>query len=385
MWILREFVEILGIFDYHMTTLNTHKVLWSVQAPTTIHNILYKKAPAMKLSAFVKNVLATSLAVSVLASQVAYAETMRLRMHTFYGTEVDQIAADLSDRVKEASDGSIQIQFFRGGELVDSDQFVEAVAQGSISIAHGVGSYWPGTVGIGTIEAGLPGAWVSMEEARDIFVNQGLDKIIAEAYEEKGVKLIGRGFGSDYGLVTNKPVKSLEDLSDMRIRATSSIATVLQKFDIPTAFIPGEELYIALSTGVIDGAVYGGPIEYQQLRINEVAGYYTDLNLLNPGWTENMLINPGVWEQMSDEQQQILKKELDQYLLDVHNWLEEGNQRLIDEGTLFKFAALSEEDSRRLAEASLPIWEEEAARSERNARAVEILIQNAKAKGRLSE
>jgi TRAP-type C4-dicarboxylate transport system substrate-binding protein len=360
-------------------------VLWSSQAPTTIHNILYKKAAAMKLSAFVKNVLATSLAVSVLASQVAYAETMRLRMHTFYGTEVDQIAADLSDRVKESSDGSIQIQFFRGGELVDSDQFVEAVAQGSISIAHGVGSYWPGTVGIGTIEAGLPGAWVSMEEARDIFANQGLDKIIAEAYEEKGVKLIGRGFGSDYGLVTNKPVNSLEDLSNMRIRATSSIATVLQKFDIPTAFIPGEELYIALSTGVIDGAVYGGPIEYQQLRINEVAGYYTDLNLLNPGWTENMLINPGVWEQMSDEQQQILKKELDQYLLDVHNWLEEGNQRLIDEGTLFKFAALSEEDSRRLAEASLPIWEEEAARSERNARAVEILIQNAKAKGRLSE
>ncbi len=339
----------------------------------------------MKLSAFVKSVLATSLAVSVLASQAAYAETMRLRMHTFYGTEVDQIAADLIDRVKEASDGSLQIQFFRGGELVDSDQFVEAVAQGSISIAHGVGSYWPGTVGIGTIEAGLPGAWVSVEEARDIFANQGLDKIIAEAYEEKGVKLIGRGFGSDYGLVTTKPVTSLKDLGDMRIRATSSIATVLQKFDIPTAFIPGEELYIALSTGVIDGAVYGGPVEYEQLRINEVAGYYTDLNLLNPGWTENLLINPDTWEKMSDEQQQILQAELDQYLIDVHNWLEEGNKRLIDEGTIFKFSKLPEADSRALAEASLPIWKEEAARSERNARAVEILIKNAKAKGRLSE
>ncbi|MCL7929736.1 TRAP transporter substrate-binding protein DctP [Halomonas llamarensis] len=339
----------------------------------------------MTLSAFVKSALATSVAASVLASQAVYADTVRLRMHTFYGTEVDSIASDLRERVEEASDGSIRLQFFRGGALVDSDQFVEAVARGSIDLAHGVGSYWPGTVGIGTIEGGLPGAWVDVEEARDIFANQGLDELVAEAYEEKGVKLIGRGFGSDYGLVTTEPVDSLEDLQDMRIRATSSIATVLEKFDIPTAFIPGEELYVALSTGVIDGAVYGGPIEYEQLRIDEVAGYYTDMNLINPGWTENAFINPNTWERMSEEQQQILTTEIDQYLRDVHNWLEEGNHRLIEEGELFEFSTLPEEDSRRMAEASLPIWKEEAQRSERNAKAVEILIENAKAKGRISE
>lgn len=339
----------------------------------------------MKLSAFVKSALATSIATSILASQAIYADTVRLRMHTFYGTEVDEMAEDLRERVEEASDGSLRIQFFRGGALVDSDQFVEAVARGSIDLAHGVGSYWPGTVGIGTIEGGLPGAWVNVEEARDIFADQGLDELVAQAYEEQGVKLIGRGFGSDYGLVTREPVNSLEDLQDMRIRATSSIATVLEKFDIPTAFIPGEELYVALSTGVIDGAVYGGPIEYEQLRINEVAGYYTDINLLNPGWTENAFINPNTWEKMSAEQQEILTAEIDQYLLDVHNWLEEGNQRLIDEGELFEFSTLPEEDSHRLAEASLPIWKEEAARSERNASAVDILIENAKAQGRLSE
>ncbi|WP_434986103.1 TRAP transporter substrate-binding protein DctP [Vreelandella zhaodongensis] len=339
----------------------------------------------MKLSIFVKSALTASIATSIMASHALYADTVRLRMHTFYGTEVDHIAAELRERVSEASDGSINIQFFRGGELVDSDQFVQAVARGSIDIGHGVGSYWPGTVGIGTIEGGLPGAWVDVEEARDIFANQGLDELIAEAYEEQGVKLIGRGFGSDYGLVTREPVSSLEDLSSMRIRATSSIATVLEKFGVPTTFIPGEELYVALSTGVIDGAIYGGPVEYEQLRINEVAGYYTDINLLNPGWTENAFINPRTWDRMSEEQQQILVDELAQYLEDVHNWLEKGNQRIIDEGELFEFATLPEEDSNRLAEASIPIWEEEAARSERNAQAIEILINNAIEKGRLSE
>ncbi|WP_346795433.1 TRAP transporter substrate-binding protein DctP [Halomonas sp. Bachu 37] len=339
----------------------------------------------MKLSTVVKSTLAGSVATVLVASQLAYADNVRLRMHTFYGTEVDEIAADLRDRVSEASDGSIRIQFFRGGELVNSDQFVDAVARGTIDIAHGVGSYWPGQVGIGTIEAGLPGAWVTAEEARDVFANQGLDDLIAEAYEEKGVKLIGRGYGSDYGLLTREPVANLEDLSSMRIRATSSIATVLEKFDVPTVFLPGEELYVALSTGVIDGAVYGGPVEYEQLKLHEVAKHYTNINLLNPGWIETALINPNTWERMSAEQQEILTTEIDRYLEDVHNWLEEGNQRLIDEGELFEFATLPEEDSRRLAEAALPIWKEEAEKSERNAQAIEILIDNATKQGRLSE
>lgn len=339
----------------------------------------------MKPSTFVKSALATSVAASIVATQFAYADNVRLRMHTFYGTEVDHIAADLRERVSEASDGSIRIQFFRGGELVDSDQFVDSVARGTIDIGHGVGSYWPGTVQIGTVEGGLPGAWVNVEEARDIFANQGLDELISEAYAEQGVTMIGRGFGSDYGLLTREPVESLEDLQNMRIRATSSIATVLDKFDIPTTFLPGEELYVGLSTGVIDGAVYGGPVEYEQLKLHEVAEHYTDINLLNPGWTEIAFINPRTWEGMSEEQQQILTEAIDQYLLDVHDWLEEGNQRIIDEGTLFQFATLPEEDSRRLAEAALPIWEEEAARSERNAQAIDILIENARAQGRLSE
>lgn len=339
----------------------------------------------MKLSTFVKNTITASVATTLVASQLAYADNIRLRMHTFYGTEVDKISADLRDRVSEASDGSIRIQFFRGGELVNSDQFVDAVARGTIDIAHGVGSYWPGRVGIGTIEAGLPGAWVTADEARDVFENQGLDELIAEAYEEQGVKLIGRGYGSDYGLLTSKPVSSLEDLQSMRIRATSSIATVLEKFDIPTVFLPGEELYVGLSTGVIDGAIYGGPVEYEQLKLNEVAKYYTDIQLLNPGWIETALINPNTWEKMSDEQQEILTTEITQYLEDIHSWLEEGNQRLIDEGELFEFATLSEEDANRLAEASLPIWEEEAEKSERNAQAIDILIKNATEQGRLSE
>lgn len=332
----------------------------------------------MKLSRLLKAVLAAT-ALSLVAT-AASAENVRLRFHTFYGSEMDDAAKRMQDTLREKSDNKIRMQYFRGGELVSSDQFVEAVGRGTIDIAYGVGSYWPGQVDIGNIEAGLPGAWTSTEEARTVF--EKLDPIIAEAYEERGVVLIGRGYGSDYELLTKQPVSSIDDLKRMKIRSTGQMARVLKEFDVPTVFLPAEELYVGLSTGVIDGVLYGGPLEYEQLKLNEVAKNYTSLNLLNPGWIETIIINKKVWDKLSDEHKSLVKEAVNQYAEDIHNWLEDGNKKLKDEGKLFNFTTINEEDSRKLAKAAEKIWDEEAAKSERNAKAIEILLENKKSQGR---
>lgn len=332
----------------------------------------------MKLSRFFKTVLAAT-AFSLVAT-AAHADNLRLRFHTFFGSEMDTAAKRMQDTLREKSDNKIRMQYFRGGELVSSDQFVEAVGRGTIDIAYGVGSYWPGQVDVGNIEAGLPGAWTSVEEAREVF--KKLDPIIAEAYEEKGVVLIGRGYGSDYELLTKEPVKSLEDLKKMKIRSTGQMARLLKEFDVPTVFLPAEELYVGLSTGVIDGVLYGGPLEYEQLKLNEVAKNYTSLNLLNPGWIETIIINKKVWDKMNDEQKTLVKKAVNQYAEDIHAWLDSGNKKLMEEAKLFNFATINDEDTRKLATAAEKIWQEEAAKSERNAKLIDILMENKKAQGR---
>lgn len=328
---------------------------------------------------------AVGLAATLLLGTAAQSDTTRVRFHTYYGTEMDDIAKTLRDTVKEKSNGELRIQYFRGGELVNSDQFVEAISQGSIDIAYGVGSYWPGTVEIGNIEAGLPGFWTSKDEAAAIFNDETFAKLLDEAYAEQGVTLIGRGFGSDYDLLTKEPVSSLDDLKTMKIRATGQIAKVLQAFDVPTVYLPAEELYIGLSTGVIDGAIYGGPLEYEELKMHEVAKNYTFLNMLNPGWTDTIIANPKLWDSLSDEHRTILSDAVAQYAADIHAWLEDGNNAIIDAGedSIFTFATLPAEDSARLTEAAQVVWQEEAAKSERNAQAIEIMVDNAKAQGRL--
>lgn len=324
----------------------------------------------------------TAIAAALVTT--AAADTTRVRMHTYYGTEIDPIAEKFRERVKEESGGTLVIQYFRGGELVPTDQLLDGVSKGTVDIIHGTGAYWSGQVDIGNIDIGLPGAWTSLEEARDVFEDPEVSELVVKAYEEAGAIFLGKGYGHDYDLVTTEPVSSLDDLKDRRIRATSAIAKVLDEFDIPTVFLPGHELYIALSTGVLDGAIYGGPVEYEHLKINEVAKHYTYMNLLMPGWTDTYLANPRKWNSLSDEHKDILQSALDQFAQDILDWLAENNQVVAEKGDVFEFATLPEEDSKALARAAVEtVWKEEAARSERNARFIEILTRKAEEQGRL--
>ncbi len=337
----------------------------------------------MKMTFTRRAALAALTSVVALAgvASTAAAETVRLRFHTFYGTEIDPIAKKFRDTVKEKSGGSLRIQYFRGGELVASDQFADAVAKGTVDIVHGSAGYWSGKIDVGNIEAGLPGAWASVDEAKALFGSEEVHNLLSEAYADAGTVFLGKGYGHNYDLLTSEPVSSLEDLKTRKIRATSNVAKVLSAFDIPTVYLPAQELYIGMSTGVIDGAIYGGPVEYEQLKLHETAKNYTFLNMLMPGWTETFLANPASWEKLSDEHKAILDEAIAQFADDIHQWLAEGNSG-VAEGT-FEYTTLPEADSIALTRASQAVWAEEAERSERNKALVDALIANAKAHGRL--
>ncbi|WP_424980458.1 TRAP transporter substrate-binding protein DctP [Leisingera sp. S232] len=311
----------------------------------------------------------------------ASADTLRLRFHTYFGTEIDDIAKEFRKAVKDRTDGSVRIQYFRGGELVPSDQLVDAVAKGTIDIAHGVGSYWSGQVDIGNIETGLPGAWTTIEEAKEVLGTPEAQALLTEAYAEAGAVFLGKSYGSDYDLLTKEPVNSLDDLKTFKIRATSNVAKVLQQFEIPTVSLPGQELYVGLSTGVIDGVIYGSAVDYQHLKLNESAKYYTRLNMLTPGWTETYLANPDTWGKLSDEQRTIVEEEVANFAAKVEAWLNNGNTSFPDD--IFEFSTLPTDDTKALTEAAQSVWTEEAGRSERNQKLIDLIAANAKAKGRL--
>lgn len=65
-----------------------------------------------------------------------------------------------------------------------------------------------------------------------------------------GTVFLGKGYGHNYDPLTKETVTSLADLQTRKIRATSNVAKVLDHFGIPTVYLPAQELYIGMSTGV---------------------------------------------------------------------------------------------------------------------------------------
>ncbi len=323
---------------------------------------------------FVKAAVTGTAAASVAAPAIALAEEekkIRLRMQTYWGKEADAVFAAFTSNVKTASAGSLRIKRYPGGALVPDAEMLSAVSKGTLDMCESYGGYWPGKVDIATLESGIAGAWTNYDEATYIF-RKGLLDAVREAYAEQNVHYIGAVLGGAYDLLTKKPVNSLDDLKNMKIRATPSVAKVLQKFDIPTVFMPASELYVGLSTGAIDGVIYGGPIEYTGMKLYEVAKYYTTLNMLMPGFTDCVLINMDKWKSLSEAQQKILEMGVAQHAENEHAWLMEGS---FDSKYTknFEFSALSPEDAKRLREAATVLWDEEAAKSPRNKKVVDLL------------
>ncbi|WP_261842202.1 TRAP transporter substrate-binding protein DctP [Aliamphritea ceti] len=309
-------------------------------------------------------------------------DKVRLRFQTYFGTEMDSVNKAFVKNVKEWSGGSLRIQLFRAGELVSSDQMVDSVSKGTIDMAHGVGAYWSGQMDIGNLEAGLPGAWSTIDEAKDLFFNQGFSDLLSEAYAEKGVHYITTGFGGRYDLLTKDPVNTLDDLKKMKVRASPQAAKVLKELEIPSVYLPSQELYVGMSTGVINGVIYGGPFDYVSLKLNETAKYYTTLNMLTPGWTETYMMNQSKWDNLSDEHKDVLTRATKQMAEDAHQVFTGSDEEILKQDT-FVVSALSDEDSTRITTAAQKVWNEEAGRSDRNAKAVAILRDNAKKQGRL--
>ncbi|MAC47009.1 TRAP transporter substrate-binding protein DctP [Oceanospirillum beijerinckii] len=322
--------------------------------------------------------VAAPMAMSI-ASQAQAATS--LRMQTYWGKEANDIFKEFTDDVKSASNKALKVRRYTGGSLVPDAEMFKAVGSGTIDMCQGYAGYWPGQLDIASIEAGLPAAWTNYDEAMYIMESKGLIDLIREAYAEQNVHYLGPIMGGPFDLLTKKPVNSLDDLKKMKIRATPSIAKILDQFGIPTVFLPGSELYVGLSTGAIDGVIYAGTNEYLSMKLYETAKYYTSLNMVSPGYTDQMLINMDKWKSLSDSHRTIIETSFAKHAAKMHNWMVSGS---IDASTTGKFemGSLNAEDSARLRNAAKVIWEEEAARSDRNRKAIDILTEAAKATGR---
>lgn len=328
------------------------------------------------------SILTFFLLLTLIMLEVLFAEekSYRLRVQSYYPPTLIHGHKRFAKLVDEMSAGRIKMMLFVGGELVASDNILKAVKAGTIDMGIGSGPYFS-ELKIGTIEMGLPFAWLDPFEAELAFEQFGLGKLVAEEYAEHGVHYISHAYAAPYNLITKTPLKSVEQLKKLKIRATSAAGKTLSKLGTATVYLTPEDMYLALSTGQVDGVLFGGMLEYQSMKFFEVAKYYNATSFLNP-IVDGIFMNKKKWESLPKDLQAIITAAAQRLRWEYYNSVMAEEYKLRDQRKEYT-TYFSEEDVIKLTEAAQSVWDEEAKKSPRNSRAIEIYRKLGRIMGRL--
>jgi len=241
----------------------------------------------------------------VLSPQTASGAEYEWKLQSVWRTPATQSGLKFfAENVKKASNGKIDIKVYAANELVKIKATRSSVQAGAIQMGCEAGPYLARVIPGANVEFGLPFSWRNWDEAWEAWTQYGLEKMMREAYAEKGLRLITIQPAGEYALMTTKPVRKLGDLKGMKIRSTGMVPKILQHFGATPVMIPGAEQYLALQRGTVDGTVY--PVfVLDAYKLKEIIKYVILPGVITPP-TTNIYMNLKLWNSLSPELQKAI-------------------------------------------------------------------------------
>ncbi|MES0863289.1 TRAP transporter substrate-binding protein [Ruegeria sp. SCPT10] len=277
-----------------------------------------------------------------------------------------------NDAISEATGGEVTLRAYMGGELGPGpkEQY-SRVVDGVADLAFGLPGYTASTFPT-TLLAELPGVIAADTGTKTIVENMDL---LSEEYRR--VVLVGLWNNApNLLLMGNKPITSIDDLKGLNIRVPSRNAgLVVQAWGANPVSMPAPEIYNAMQTGVIDGAMTDattlGAFRLAEVTKHVTQGMDTTISLFF------MIMNRDAFAELSDDQQQAVLAAGRQASLNGNTaWMG------IAEKALTSFAAsegkqvitLSPEEAERFDAASAAVVEQIVAEAEAEGIAAQAFI-----------
>jgi len=261
-------------------------------------------------------------------------------------------AADFAAEIEKRTDGRVKVTCFPGGTLTKAPQVYDGVVTGISDMGNSCFAYTRGrfpAMAVVDLPMGYPDGKVASRVAHAFAkeVNP------PELHDTQVLYVHAHGPGL---LHTKKPVRTLEDLKGMKIRATGLSAKVVEALGaVPVAMDQGGT-YEALQKGVVEGTF--GPIEVLKgWKQGEVIKYTTEC--FSVGYTTAMFIvmNKDKWNALPDDIQKIIN-DLSEEWVPVHGqiWDDTDNEgREFTKGLGNEIIPLSAEESERWRKAVDPV------------------------------
>ena len=265
----------------------------------------------MKRRDFLK-VSTAGAAVAAVASP-AIAQSMpeiKWRLASSFPKSLDTIyggAEFMAKQVAEMTDNKFQIQVFAAGELVPGLQALDATSNGTVEMCHTVSYYYVGKDPTFAIFASVPFGLNARQQNSWLYQGGG-NELGNEFFKKFGVYGYPCGnTGTQMGGWFRKEIKTVADLSGLKMRIGGIAGQVLQKVGVVPQQLAGGDIYPSLEKGTIDSAEWVGPYDDEKLGFQKVAKYYYYPGFWEGGPTVHAFTNLDKWNSLPKNYQTILQ------------------------------------------------------------------------------
>ncbi|MGB3485409.1 MAG: DctP family TRAP transporter solute-binding subunit [Mycobacterium sp.] len=227
-------------------------------------------------------------------------------------------------------DGMFDVQVFTSNQLGTNVEMVDSITAGNLEMttvgASEIAQFWPR---VSVLEA--PYLYNDFSHAQKVLASDEGQQLISDLQEQTNLRTLGMWYyGTRHFTTTDQAVRSPADLNGLKIRVPDNavyLAAVnaMGATSTPVAF---GELYVALSSGVVDGQE--NPIStIASQAFNEVQNYINLTgHVVSTGLT---VVNNGWYEGLSDEQKDALEAVQETSTQSVLNCIQEEESAYLDE------------------------------------------------------
>ncbi|MBB1486261.1 TRAP transporter substrate-binding protein [Oceanospirillum sediminis] len=262
------------------------------------------------LSATLTPVAMAIALVSAAGAQAA--DRLLLKTPTAFPSKLPAVGTPvtkLADTLNKTSGGAIKMKVYDPGKLIAPSEILDAVSAGKVNSGFAASANWQGKMPAAAFFTSVPFGPEASEFLAWMYYGNGR-KLHQEMYDESGynVKAIPCGMiPPETSGWFAKPIETVDDLKGLNMRFYGLGARVMDKLGVGTVQLPAAEIFPALEKGAIDAAEFSLPQVDQMLGFNKIVKY----NYF-PGWhqqtsMQELLINKGTWEKMTEQQQALVE------------------------------------------------------------------------------
>lgn len=226
--------------------------------------------------------------------------TLKMAIPTGLDAPIGRAATYWAEAVEEESDGRITVDIFDSGSLVPGTEILAATQDGRVDVGIVPNAYHPDLLAAMSV---ISTPYVTDSTIVDMLALEDLEEsneTLKSEYEELGVVPQFYVGSAAAMMVTKEPVKTLDDIKGLTLRALATTDTMVKPLGASGSFLEFADIYESLQRGVIDGVFPNDVGSAASASFYEVAPYFT-ITGQGTYTVSAAFVSQDTWDDLDDE------------------------------------------------------------------------------------